>query len=88
MTRPGAAYYCFDADAGPARFGFIVSKAVGGAVERNRLRRRYRAICRELVDAGGVGTEVVVRAFPPAAGMSWPELRDEVRGVLERRLLP
>jgi ribonuclease P protein component len=34
------------ADAGPARFGFTVSKKVGNAVERNRVRRRLREIVR------------------------------------------
>src|SRR5690606_25028160 len=29
----------------PARFGFIVSKAVGNAVRRNLIRRRLKAIC-------------------------------------------
>jgi ribonuclease P protein component len=31
-------------DEGPARVGFTVSKKVGTAVERNRVRRRLRAI--------------------------------------------
>ena len=34
------------ADQGPARFGFTVSKKVGNAVERNRVRRRLREIVR------------------------------------------
>jgi ribonuclease P protein component len=33
-------------DNGPARFGFTVSKKVGNAVERNRVRRRLREIVR------------------------------------------
>lgn len=56
------------------RFGFIVSRAVGDAVTRNRLRRRYRALARELVDAGGRGQDVVVRALPAVAELSWLEL--------------
>jgi len=36
-------------DDGPVRFGFTVSKKVGNAVERNRVRRRLR----ELVRLGG-----------------------------------
>lgn len=34
------------ADSGPARFGFTVSKKVGNAVERNRVRRRLREVVR------------------------------------------
>jgi ribonuclease P protein component len=33
-------------DAGPARVGFTVSRKVGGAVERNRLRRQLKEIVR------------------------------------------
>jgi ribonuclease P protein component len=33
-------------DGGPARVGFTVSKRVGNAVERNRVRRRLREIVR------------------------------------------
>lgn len=33
-------------DAGPARFGFTVTKKAGGSVERNRMRRRLREALR------------------------------------------
>ncbi|TMJ03335.1 MAG: ribonuclease P protein component [Alphaproteobacteria bacterium] len=33
-------------DAAPPRFGFTVSKKVGSAVERNRVRRRLREVVR------------------------------------------
>jgi ribonuclease P protein component len=33
-------------DDGPVRFGFTVSKKVGNAVERNRVRRRLREVVR------------------------------------------
>jgi ribonuclease P protein component len=34
-------------DDGPARVGFTVSKKVGNAVERNRVRRRLREVVRQ-----------------------------------------
>ncbi|WCC79979.1 ribonuclease P protein component [Cutibacterium equinum] len=49
------------------RVGFVVSKAVGNAVTRNRVKRRLRHLCRPLVDELDDGTVVVVRALPPAA---------------------
>jgi ribonuclease P protein component len=54
--------------AGPqSRVGFVVSKAVGGAVERNRVKRRLRhLVARELV-ATPTARDVVVRALPAAA---------------------
>ena len=48
------------------RVGFVVSKAVGGAVRRNRVKRRLRHIVRPLVGEFG-GATIVVRALPPAA---------------------
>ncbi|MET4159096.1 ribonuclease P protein component [Agromyces sp. PvR057] len=73
-----------DAD-GEARFGFIVSKKVGSAVRRNRIRRRLKAVSREALLAGACDVDVVVRALPGAADASWPELRSEVIQALVRR---
>lgn len=67
----------------PLRFGFIVSKAVGDAPARNRLRRRYRALGRSLVDAELHGHDVVVRALPGAAELSWESLTAEFRRGVE-----
>jgi len=47
--------------------GFVVSKAVGGAVVRNRVKRRLRELSRPLVRAMPVRWSVVVRALPTAA---------------------
>ena len=49
------------------RVGFVVSKAVGNAVTRNRVKRRLRHLCRPLVNELEDGTVVVVRALPAAA---------------------
>jgi ribonuclease P protein component len=72
----------------PARFGFIVSRAVGGAVERNLLRRRMRAVSRELVDAGAAGMDVVVRALPGSAQHGWASLSADMHGALDSELIP
>ncbi|MDQ0894072.1 ribonuclease P protein component [Agromyces ramosus] len=69
-----------------ARFGFIVSKKVGGAVRRNLVRRRLKAACHEALGEGVGGVDVVVRALPSAAIADWPALRADVLGaVLHRR---
>jgi len=39
-------------DNGPARVGYTVSRKVGTAVERNRVRRRLREIVRRAAEAG------------------------------------
>jgi ribonuclease P protein component len=46
----------------PARFGFIVSKQVGGAVTRNTVKRRLRALAAQTLVENPVGYDVVVRA--------------------------
>lgn len=66
-----------------ARFGFIVSKKVGSAVRRNLVRRRLKAACRELVDGGRSGIDVVVRALPTAADADFHALRSDVVSALD-----
>ncbi|WP_137845720.1 ribonuclease P protein component [Microbacterium sp. 2FI] len=70
---------------GPVRFGFIVSKQVGGAVVRNTVRRRLKAVCSEALGSVRPGNEIVIRALPSAATASYGDLRDEVVRCLERR---
>lgn len=65
-------------DGTPARFGFVVTKKVGNAVRRNLVRRRLKAVARELVDGGLSGIDVVVRALPASADSDWTTLRGEL----------
>jgi ribonuclease P protein component len=72
--------------AGSAQVGFVVSRAVGGAVVRNRVRRRLRHLVRDrLVDLPD-GAVLVVRALPAAAGASYDVLRADLARCLERVL--
>lgn len=48
--------------------GMVVSKAVGNAVTRNRVKRRLRHLAAARLAATPSGTQLVVRALPPAAG--------------------
>ena len=67
------------------RFGFIVSKQVGGAVARNTVRRRLKALCAEALGDVASGADVVIRALPSAATAPYAELRTEVRRCLAKR---
>jgi ribonuclease P protein component len=67
----------------PLRFGFIVARSVGGAVERNLVRRRMRAVGREIVDAGGTGADIVVRALPGSAQQGWASLSADMHAALD-----
>ncbi|RKS90231.1 ribonuclease P protein component [Microbacterium sp. AG790] len=69
----------------PPRFGFIVSKQVGGAVVRNTVRRRLKAVCAQAMDDVRPGADVVIRALPSSATADFAQLRDEVTRCLARR---
>jgi ribonuclease P protein component len=69
---------------GDARFGFIVSKVVGGAVVRNRVRRRLKAVCYELLPAMAPGTDVVVRALPASVHSEWTTLQEEISRAVDK----
>jgi ribonuclease P protein component len=58
----------------PGRFGFVVSKQVGGAVIRNRVKRRLRELAQGEITRGLFGEDVVVRALPAAGSASYEEL--------------
>jgi ribonuclease P protein component len=64
------------------RIGFVVSKAVGGAVVRNRVRRRLRGLVMEHIDTVPQGADIVVRALPPAAAVDFPTLGSDLRSAL------
>ncbi len=66
----------------PPRFGFIVPKTVGVAVDRNLVRRRLKALTFAAIPALPAGTEIVIRALPGAAQAGWDTLRSEISGVL------
>lgn len=60
-------------DTGISRVGYSVSKQVGGAVVRNRVKRRLRMIVHGLDWAPGV--DLVIVARPGADAVSYGELR-------------
>ncbi|GAB2464412.1 ribonuclease P protein component [Xylanimonas ulmi] len=75
-----------EGDAAPL-VGFVVSKAVGNSVQRNRVKRRLRAIVRSVI-ADGAGlpahARVVVRALPAAGSATFTELSRDVVTACER----
>lgn len=72
----------------PARVGFIVSRAVGPAVVRNRVRRRLRHLVAGYLHSLPRGSLLVLRANPQAATARQADLAAEldlVLGALLRR---
>jgi ribonuclease P protein component len=72
-------------DGGPARVGFTVSKKVGGAVERNRVRRQLREIVRLSAAAGlHAGNDYVVVGRRAALGIPFGRMAEDFSGALRR----
>jgi ribonuclease P protein component len=71
------------AQASTARAGFVVSKAVGNAVVRNRVRRRLRHLVRPRLAALPDGARLVVRALPAAAEASYADLGADLDTALD-----
>jgi ribonuclease P protein component len=68
-----------------ARFGFTVSRKVGGAVVRNRIRRRLRALVAALDPAlVRPGCDYVLIVRPAAVERSYAELKVDLEQALAR----
>jgi ribonuclease P protein component len=65
----------------PPQVGYAIGRKVGGAVVRNRLRRRLRAIVADLAPQLGPGVHLIGVAAP-AASLSFHELRAAVAEAL------
>ena len=67
------------------RVGFTVTKKIGGAVVRNRMKRRLRALARELLPAGGMaGADHVLIGRSGGTERDFALLRQELASALER----
>lgn len=74
-----------DGDDGRIRLGLTASRKVGGAVERNRARRRLRALAREVLPAmGAPGHDYVIVARRETVKREWLRLKDDLETALNR----
>lgn len=82
VGRPSVMVSAHRPDPAPdgVRVGFVVSKAVGNAVTRNRVKRRLRHLSRPLAETTPSGILVVVRALPRAAAEG-TDLAGDLRGA-------
>jgi ribonuclease P protein component len=67
VGRPTLVVHADASGADGVRVGFVVSKAVGGAVVRNQVKRRLRHLAADRLADTPAGIDVVVRALPPSA---------------------
>ena len=72
-------------DDGPARVGFTVSKKVGNAVERNRVRRRLRALVRHASgEAARPGHDYVLVGRRAGLNAPFRGLLEDFKSALQR----
>lgn len=69
---------------GQARLGLSVSKRVGTAVKRNRVRRRLKEIFRSSAQMLPDNLDFVISARPLSAEASFEELNEEFARALHR----
>jgi ribonuclease P protein component len=74
------------ADDDPAiRAGFTVTKKIGNAVVRNRMKRRFRALAREVLPTAGLpGADHVMIGRPSGVERDFALLRQDLNRALER----
>jgi ribonuclease P protein component len=67
-----------------SRFGFTVTKKLGKAVVRNRIRRRLKSAVRELSELARPGFDYVVIAREPAIERAYADLKSDLAQALTR----
>jgi ribonuclease P protein component len=68
----------------PTRFGITVTRKVGNAVVRNRIKRVVREGCRQLSPVFPAGIDVVIVARPTAVACGLGDVRSELSELLAR----
>jgi ribonuclease P protein component len=67
-----------------SRFGIVAGKTVGGAVQRNRAKRRLRAAVRAIGRETRPGYDVILIARPAVVEAEWSDVCEAVRRLFER----
>ena len=66
------------------RVGFTITRKIGGAVVRNRMRRRFRALAREIIPAKGfAGSDHVMIGRAKGIERDFGLLREELVNALD-----
>lgn len=86
ISSPMFAAFCFAREKGgtTARLGLTVPRALGGAVVRNRIKRRLREAFRLHRAEFGPQWDIVLNPRRAALTAPFPELERALQGVIEK----
>lgn len=85
VARPGFVLLARPNESGALRFGITVTKKIGNAVVRNRMKRRFRALVREILpDHGLGGHDHVLIGREGGVERDFALLRKELLAALDR----
>lgn len=85
VARPGFVLLTRPNEAGAVRFGITVTKKIGNAVVRNRMKRRFRALVRDVLPELGLpGTDHVLIGREGGVERDFALLREELVAALAR----
>jgi ribonuclease P protein component len=85
VARPGFVLLAKPNGGAGMRFGITVTKKIGNAVVRNRMKRRFRALLRELLPAQGLAdTDHVLIGREGGIERDFGALREELTAALAR----
>ena len=85
VARPGFVLLVNPNTADELRFGITVTKKIGNAVVRNRMKRRFRALLRELLPTAGLPAhDHVLIGREGGVERDFAKLREELTAALER----
>lgn len=76
-------FYCIRPDADAPRIGFTVTRALGGAVVRNRIRRRLREAVRLLQPDEKLRADIVVNPKKSLLTADFADIQQEVKRAFE-----
>lgn len=85
VARPGFVLLARPNDGAGLRFGITVTKRIGNAVVRNRMKRRFRALLRDILPVHGMAdTDHVMIGREGGVERDFALLRDELLAALGR----
>lgn len=85
IARPGFVLLVNPNDAGTMRFGITVTKKIGNAVVRNRMKRRFRVLLREMLPTAGLPAhDHVLIGRETGIERDFGKLREELAMALSR----